>query len=72
MHTSPMDISFLIQLIVFLCVIGLLCWCVQRIPGIPAPIPQVIQVVIVLIFALWLLGSVGMFSGHCGHFLSGG
>lgn len=64
-----MDISFLVTLIVLLIVIGLLCWCVQRIPGLPAPIPIIIQILIVLIFAVYLIDHIGGFHhviGPCG------
>ena len=51
-----MSIAILINLIVVLIVLGLLLWCIQRIPGLPAPIPVVLQIIVVLVFALYLLG----------------
>lgn len=59
-----MDLNFLIELIVILLVVGMLCWCVRTIPGIPAPIPAVIQVLIVLLFAVYILDHFVGFSGH--------
>lgn len=64
-----MDMGFIIQLIILLIVVGLLMWSVVRIPGIPAPIPVVIQILIVLVFALFLLDHMGLFSGHSGSIL---
>jgi biotin transporter BioY len=58
-----MDMNFLVTLIVLLLVVGMLCWCVMRIPGLPAPIPIVIQVLIVLCFAVYILNHVGTFGG---------
>lgn len=51
--------DFLIQAIIILIVVGLLMWVVQKIPNIPPPIPIVIQILIVLVFAVWLLGHSG-------------
>ena len=61
-----MDISFLVTLIVLLIVVGMLCWCIARIPGLPAPIPIVIQILVVLLFAVYILDHLGGFSGHIG------
>lgn len=61
-----MDINFIIELIILLIVIGMLFWCVQRIPGIPAPIPTIIQILIVLIFAIYILDHFVGFGGHSG------
>lgn len=62
-----MEISFLINLIVILIVVGLLCWCIARIPGIPAPIPVVLQIIVVLMFAVYLLEGSGLTGGHLFH-----
>lgn len=59
-HITCMGLDFLISAIIVLLVVGLLCWCVQRIPGLPEPIPVVIQILIVLAFALWLLNHAGI------------
>jgi flagellar biogenesis protein FliO len=56
-----MTLSFLISAIIVLLVVGLLCWCVARIPGLPAPIPTVVQILVVLAFAVWLLQHAGIF-----------
>ena len=57
-----MDFNFLIRAIVVLIVVGMLLWCVRSIPGIPAPIPVVLQILIVLGFAVWLLNHSGFIS----------
>lgn len=62
-------IETLIAIIVLLLVCGMLCYCVQRIPGIPAPIPVVIEIIIVLIFAMLILNYSGVLGG--GHRLLG-
>jgi hypothetical protein len=51
-----MSIALLINLIIVLVVLGLLLWCIQRIPGLPAPIPAVLQIIVVLVFAMYILG----------------
>jgi len=55
-----MTINFLITAIIVLIAVGLLIWCVDKIPSLPAPIPVVVKILIVLAFALWLLDHVGV------------
>ena len=62
-----MDLNFLIQLIVLMIVVGLLCYSIQRIPGLPPPIPVVIQILVVLVFAVFILDHMGLFTGYTGH-----
>jgi hypothetical protein len=53
----------IIGLIVFLIVVGLLFWVVRTLGGafgIPAPIIQVLYVVLVVICVLWLLSAFGL------------
>jgi hypothetical protein len=53
----------IIGLIVFLIVVGLLFWVVRTLSGafgIPAPIVQVLYVVLVVICVLWLLSAFGL------------
>lgn len=52
-------ITLLVTAIILLLVCGMLVWCVQAIPGLPAPIPAAISILIVLVFALIILNQVG-------------
>ncbi len=61
-----MDIHFLIYLVIWLVIAGGIIWCIRTIPGIPAPIPAIASIVVVLVFLLWLADNMGG-SGH--HFL---
>lgn len=56
-----MGLEFLISAIIVLLIVGLILYCVDMIPGLPAPIPVVIKILVILAFALWLLNHVGMF-----------
>ena len=56
-------IETLVSAIIILLVCGMLIWCVERIPGIPQPVLIAIQIVIVLICALFLLDHAGIVSG---------
>ena len=47
-------IEFLVHLVVVLIVLGLLYWVLTMIP-LPEPLRQIATVVIVVIFALWLV-----------------
>lgn len=53
---------FPIQIIVTLIVVGLIWWLIQMLP-LPAPIMQIITVVLVLCPIFWLLGAFGLLSG---------
>ncbi len=58
-------IETLITAIILLLVCGMLIWCVQRIPGIPAPVLTAVEIIIVLIFVIILLGNSGVIGqGH--------
>lgn len=62
-----MDIHGLIMLVFLLLFVGALCFLVGKIPGIPAPIPVVIQIIIALIFLLYLFDNFfGSGGGHLG------
>ena len=50
----------LVHVIIVLLIVGMLLWCVQRIPGIPGIILQVIQVLVVLAAAVWLMQHEGI------------
>ena len=55
-----MEIALLVQVIIGLLVCGMLVWCVQSIPGLPAPIPVAVSIIVVLVFALWILDHIGI------------
>lgn len=58
----------LIQIIVVLCIVGLLLWVVQQIP-MDATIARIIRVVIVVAVCLWLLDLLFGWSGRGGYLL---
>jgi membrane-bound metal-dependent hydrolase YbcI (DUF457 family) len=52
-------IHTLIVLFILLCVVGLILWGIQQIPGIPPIIKTVVIVVVGCLILLWLLNSMG-------------
>jgi hypothetical protein len=56
-------IVFIISLIVVCMVVGLLLWAIANLPFIPAPMAQILRVVIIVVACLWL---IGMLTGHVG------
>jgi hypothetical protein len=56
-------ISLLIYAIVVCMVVGLLLWAIANLPFIPAPMAQILRVVIIVIACLWL---IDMILGHVG------
>jgi hypothetical protein len=61
-----MDIGFIVQLIVICAVIGLLLYAIGLIPGLPPPILQIVRIVVILIFCVWLLSAIGGWGGSIG------
>jgi hypothetical protein len=57
-------ISTLLVAFIVLCIVGLILWGVNQIPGIPAIIKVVIYVIVGVILLLWLLQYVQ--GGHLG------
>jgi len=55
-----MDFHLLISIVVGLCILGVICYCITLIPGLPDPIKRIAQIVIILIGCLWLLGKSGL------------
>jgi hypothetical protein len=55
----------LIQLIITIVVVGVLLWLVETYIPMDAAIKKILQVVVVIIVALWLLQSFGLL-GHVG------
>ena len=49
-------LSLLITVIVVCMVIGLLLWAIANLPFIPAPMAQILRVVIIVVGCLWLIG----------------
>ncbi len=54
-------ITMLLTALIVLAIVGLICWGVGQIPGIPPIVKTVIYVVIGVVILLWLLQFVG---GH--------
>ena len=50
--------SFIIMIIVVCMVVGLLLWAIENLPFIPAPMAQILRVVIVVIGCLWLISTL--------------
>jgi preprotein translocase subunit SecE len=57
-------IGTLLAVFIILCIVGLILWGVNQIPGIPQIVKVVLYVIIGVILLLWLLGQVQ--SGHWG------
>lgn len=55
-----MTIEILVTAIILLLVCGMLVWCVQRIPGLPAPVLAAVEILVVLVFALLILDQGGI------------
>lgn len=53
----------LLEIIIILCVVGLLLWAVNAYLPIPQPIKNIVLLLIVVFFCVWLLSLVG-FGGH--------
>jgi len=53
-------ITILIQLVIGLIILGVVFWLVQSYIPIPAPIKNVIYVVLILILLIWLLRIFGI------------
>jgi hypothetical protein len=59
-------ISTLLIFFIVLCIIGLILWGIQQIPGIPAIVKTVILVIIGVLLLLWLLSMVESGGIHFG------
>jgi hypothetical protein len=46
--------GFLIEILITLIIVGLVFWIIQQIP-IPEPFGRIIRVVLVVVFAIWLI-----------------
>lgn len=53
----------LLEIIIILCVVGLLLWAVNAYLPIPQPIKNIVLLLIVVFFCVWLLSLAG-FGGH--------
>ena len=56
-------IHLLLTAFIVLCIVGLILWGINQIPGIPPIIKTVIYVVIGVVILLWLLNYVGGAAG---------
>jgi hypothetical protein len=56
-------IGLLISVIVVCMVVGLLLWAIANLPFIPAPMGQILKVVIIVVACLWL---INVLLGHTG------
>ena len=59
-------ISLFISVIVVCMVVGLLLWALSALPFIPAPMAQILKVVIIVIACLWLISVLLGYSGMPG------
>jgi preprotein translocase subunit SecE len=57
-------ISTLLAVFIILCIVGLILWGINQIPGIPQIVKVVLYVIIGVILLLWLLNYVQ--GGHLG------
>ncbi len=57
-------ITTLLYIFIVLCIVGLILWGINAIPGIPAVVKTVIYVVVGVILLLWMLQYVQ--GGHLG------
>jgi Flp pilus assembly protein TadB len=58
-------ITLLLTVFIILCIVGLILWGINAIPGIPPIIKTVIYVVVGVIVLVWLLNYVQ--GGHMGY-----
>ena len=63
-------ITTLLAIFIILCIVGLILWGIQQIPGIPPIVKVVVMVIIGVLLLLWCLSAVqggGFgFGGHLG------
>jgi membrane-bound metal-dependent hydrolase YbcI (DUF457 family) len=52
-------IHTLLAAFIVLCIVGLICWGISRIPGIPEVVKTVIYVIVGVILLVWCLNYVG-------------
>lgn len=58
-------VGLFISVIVVCMIVGLLLWAIANLPFIPAPMGQILRVVIIVIACLWL---IEILLGHGGNF----
>jgi hypothetical protein len=59
-------LGVLISVIVVCVIIGLLLWAIANLPFIPAPMGQILRVVIIVVGCLWLIGALLGYGGFGG------
>lgn len=57
-------ISTLLYVFILLCIVGLILWGINQIPGIPQIVKVVLYVIIGVVLLLWCLSFVGGAGGH--------
>lgn len=55
-----MELMLLVHVIIILLVLGMLLWCIQRIPGLPNPIAVAVEIIAVLFAAVYILHHIGI------------
>lgn len=59
-------ITTLLYVFIVLCIVGLIIWGIQQIPGIPNILKVVVYVIVGVLILLWLLNYVGGGTGLVG------
>lgn len=59
-------LSLIINVIVVCMVVGLLLWAIANLPFIPAPMGQILKVVIIVIACIWLITTLLEHTGSLG------
>lgn len=54
----------LLYIFIVLCIVGLICWGIAQVPGIPPIVKTVIYVIVGVILLLWCLNYLGAPGGH--------
>ena len=57
-------VSTLVTLFVVLCIVGVLLWGINQIPGIPDIVKVVVYVFVAIGCLLWILNAFGGVGGH--------
>ena len=59
-----LSIHTLLYLFIILCIVGLILYGIQQIPGLPPVVKTVVYVIVGVLLLLWLLQSIGGGSFH--------
>jgi hypothetical protein len=58
---------FLVDLLIVLIIVGVIVWLVRDYAPLPQPIKNLVIIVVVVLFLLWLIGSLVGWSGPYWH-----